>query len=264
MAMFGVGVMVAAGCGDECSQGATRCVNNAVQFCAAATGANGYAYAPTWHASEDCGAEAATCIQPRQTAFCALSTDQDPLCAGTSTLGICGGDDVVQCIEGYRIFAYTCGTGDGQSGFTKCVVPDAGRAVCVSPEAMADDVCARAGTVETVTSYCAEGGIRVYCLAGLAVARTACQRCDGAITAGCIGFLGDDCTDGRPCAAGLDCHPDSAGTQRCTAACDPTDPDAITRCEDLFLAGGPRAHPTTVLTPGTRMTCTAGLCEWAN
>jgi len=188
-----------------------------------------------------------------------LSTDPDPLCADEA-FSYCSGDAFVRCASGYGIESQTCGASPDDPVFSKCVDSFPGNAVCVPPEAIPDDLCPPAGTSDAASpsQLCAET-LDVTCLAGLAVATRACVAC-GQL---CSGFLGDVCGSDADCATGLTCQPDSHGDSRCTAPCDATDPTAAQQqCEDLYTAGGP--PPSAINTPlgFSRLTCTAGFCEW--
>jgi hypothetical protein len=251
--------VAAAGCGDACTEFATRCWNNNVQTCEGGHPAEGGPDVPFhWTQSDDCSG--ATCIQPAgQDAMCVLATDPDPSCAGVRSY--CSGDAVVRCGSGYRVEMQTCGDSSGNQGFTKCVAADPEDAVCVPPEAMPNDACPPADSfAPAAMSVACAGNIEITCVAGLAVTTRACAVCAHP----CIGFLGDICGWDGNCAAGFTCQLDSLGTLRCTAACDATDPNAVQRCEDLYTAGGPPPSLSSTPRGNSRMTCTAGFCEWMN
>jgi hypothetical protein len=249
------GLLAAAGCGDECIDGTTRCMNNVLQQCSNGSLVGGK---PTWQRIVACPPPSICFAPAGGGAACVLSTDPDPLCVGRS---YCNGDTLVRCAEGYRVDMQPCGSDrliSLDTTFTKCVAADARDAVCVPPEAMPNDACVPDGTFIAVaaTPMCA-GNLQITCLAGLAVTTEACASC----TQGCYGWLGDNCASGSACAAGLTCHPDSTGTGRCTATCDPADPNAVQQCKDLFVAGGP--PPSLLNSPAnSRMTCTGGFCAW--
>jgi hypothetical protein len=257
LGVLGVALIVIAGC-DECEEGATRCWNNTVQHCGRSDPEMGGDYtAIHWRQAAVCSPSQTCFTPPGMDPMCVLSTDPDPLCAGAWSY--CSADAVVSCGAGYRVELQTCGASPIDPVFSKCVAAYSGYVACVPPEAMPNDVCAPAGSPDAMSgsSLCA-GNLSVTCLAGLAVATRACASC----AQRCIGFLGDICGWDGNCAVGFTCHPDSHGDNRCTAACDATDPNAVQHCEDLYVAGGPPPSLTSTPLGNSRMTCTAGFCEW--
>ena len=252
VAMLGVALIATAGC-DECQTGQTRCLNNNVQYCGPDPEGS-IDTSPHWRPANAC--RSLICFQPPgMGAMCVVSTDPDPLCAGATRY--CDGDVAVHCSNGYSDERQQCGVSPVDPVNTRCVASSPQDAICVPPEAMPSDVCAPAGTADaaSLVDVCA-GNLYVICVAGLAISTQACAVC----APQCTGFLGDSCASDNQCAAGFTCHPDSTGTSRCTAACDAADPNAVQHCADLFVAGGP--PPSTIITLGSRMTCTAGFCEW--
>lgn len=271
-AMLGVGLIAAAGCGDDCKEGATRCSSGSVQTCSKSYNeSNGTLSSPHWSSLGPCPASMFCIMPPGQDARCDVSSAPDPLCQGVSSY--CSGDSIVPCIQGYRGILQKCGVHPVDPSFTHCVATGS-YATCVPPEAMPNAACPPAGSAEgaSPTMECV-GNVALDCRAGLVVATTACGSCG----VNCRGFLGDDTCDviaGGQCAPGLSCHPDSTGASRCTAACDAADPNAVQGCQDLDVAGGPAPSSSNPIykLPGQpscadlgmcELTCTAGFCEWA-
>jgi hypothetical protein len=198
--------------------------------------------------------------------MCALSADPDPLCQGVTSY--CAGNVVVYCAAGYDVGMGTCGTiFISDPMYTRCVPAGPMDVACVPPEAKPNDACPPAGSRDAAGkgAVCIDD-VFAYCQGGLAIGTEACGSCTLGSEPNCKGALGSRCPADGPCAPGLTCHADSTGTSRCTAACDATDLNAVEKCVQLFVAGGPPPSKDLLVlgvnTPGTRMTCTAGFCEW--
>ena len=259
LGMLGVALIATAGCDNECVPFTTRCRNNDIQECTSgglpAEGAP--RTPPHWSRSDSCSS-GSTCVQPPGVdAMCVLSADPDPICTGVSSY--CGANTIVHCRNGYRVELEACGVDPIDPVFSKCITADPETAICVPPEAMPNDVCPPAGSPDAMstTRFCA-GDVEVQCLAGLAVSTRGCALC----VEQCFGFLGGVCRVDGDCAVGLGCHLDSNGVLRCTTACDASDPNAVRQCEDLYVAGGPPPSMSTIPPGYSRMTCTAGFCQW--
>ena len=262
MAVVAVGLIVVAGCDDQCSPyGATRCSGNSTQLCSGTysedTGADNTNH---WHKLEDCSSSGTTCIQTTATeAVCIQDTTPDPLCAGVH--GYCVREENVRCSGGYRTGELQCDRVDPR--FTHCVVAGADNAACVPPDAVRNDACAPVDSAATLSRYstCA-GDVLVQCFAGFAVSTIACRCGDSSSAMPCTGFIGYLCSSDSDCAPGFICHPDWS---RCTAACETTDPNAAQHCLDLFVAGGPASSPSSgPPTGGSQLICNAGFCDWVN
>jgi hypothetical protein len=264
IAVIGVALIAAAaGCGDECSEGEVRCMDNTVQSCSGVETENGWDSTLRWRVVQTC--LNSTCFAPpgRQP-MCVLSTDPDPLCAGAQSH--CSGDDIVTCAGGYAGVTSTCAASAGDPAFSRCVAADPSHAGCVPRDALPSDACAAAAMDASLGATVCADDVIISCFAGLATVTVACRSCDLGQYPACSGFIGDGCNADGQCAAGFTCHADSTGTLRCAAACDAASPNAAQACLDLFLAGGPRSRAGQWLVPlpAGQMTCTAGFCEWVH
>jgi len=257
-AALGVALVAAGGC-SECDAGATRCSGNIVEHCGHSDPEMGGDWNENRWRSGDICSSPQTCITPPGIgAMCAIGTDPDPLCG--DAFSYCDGNTFVGCASGYRVTQQPCPVVPNDPVSSKCVDAFPGQAVCVPPEAMPNDLCAPAGTSDAAAParMCVDA-LDISCLAGLAVATTACAVCDPQ----CRGFLGDVCGSDADCATGFTCPPVPSGPFHCTAACDPTDPNAVQHCEDLYTANGPPPSSSSSTRPyNSRMTCTAGFCAW--
>ena len=178
----------AAGCGDQCTAGQTRCNGNTAQFCEEEDSDD-----PTliWY-SQDCGEAFCRPISDPNDgshALCAQAAEPDPRCAGADNLEFCEGDVVVGCLYGYVVYRANCTTGviSGKDYMNWSVSPG----FCIS-----DRDWARCLPEPTPNPLCAAAPYG--------------EVCDGSQVVGCAhGYL----TGFSQCPTGGTCVPTPAGNQ---------------------------------------------------
>lgn len=169
------------GCdGEECNYGATRCDDNAAEYCRAAGDGGGN----EWQ-SRACGDAFCRGSADGRLTFCAQTSERVPEC-GTGSRSVCRGNEVIDCEDGYVVHAFDCTTGsafpksDGPSadGVLRYASADGGH--CVAPAA---DVAFCAPTLEPEVPPCIQGqyvsicedGDVLFCAYGYPIKRRTCR-----------------------------------------------------------------------------------------